>query len=68
MASAETARFPTRSGRATNNDLKFTQVVHGITGYRLKCSACSLAGSAGPFRLQPDAVNAARTHANRCLA
>jgi hypothetical protein len=68
MASEPIARFVTRSGRTQNDDARFTQVVHGITGYRLQCTACHLAGMDGPFRVQEDAVDAARTHANRCIA
>jgi hypothetical protein len=68
VATAEVARFSTRAGRLRNDSSKYTSVVRsGIDGHVIKCSACGQAGSGG-FKSQSDAADAARTHANRCLA
>ncbi|WP_405747786.1 hypothetical protein [Streptomyces canus] len=68
QATNEVARFRTLAGQMRNDSLKYTRVVRsGIDGHVIQCSACGQAGSGG-FKFQSDATDAARTHANRCLA
>lgn len=65
----EIARFSTLAGRMTGSVFKHTQVVQtNIATYELLCGGCGQGNQAGPFKFRSDATDAARTHANRCLA
>ena len=63
------ARFRTLAGQMLSDSLKFTRVVHtGNAQYEIQCSACGQTHDTEPFKFQSDTTDAARTHANRCLA
>lgn len=69
QTSAEISRFRTLAGRMLNNSLKYVRVVRtGAAQYEIQCSACGRGHQDGTYKFQSDATDAARTHANRCLA
>ncbi|MFE9064877.1 hypothetical protein [Streptomyces violaceusniger] len=69
QANTEIARFRTLVGRLRNDVLRVTRVARTDTGqYEIECAACGQGHRHGTFKFRPDATDAARTHANRCVA
>jgi hypothetical protein len=65
----EIARFRTLAGQTKDDFLKYTLAVRTDTGqHEILCSACGHGHQRGPLKFQSDATDAARQHAERCLA
>jgi heme/copper-type cytochrome/quinol oxidase subunit 2 len=65
----EIARFRTLAGQTKDDFLKYTLAVRTHTGqYEILCSACGQGHHHEPFKFQSDATDAARDHANHCIA
>lgn len=69
VANTAVARFRTLAGQMLNDFLRNTTVIRtGAAAYEIQCSACGQGHRDGTFKFQSNATDAARTHANRCLA
>ncbi|MGK3107939.1 hypothetical protein [Streptomyces sp. WAC05858] len=69
QSNTEIARFRTLVGRLRNDFLRVTRVARTDTGqYEIECAACGQGHRHGTFKFQSDATDAARAHANRCVA